>query len=252
MSNSRSRSRILSSSMPGILPRPAAARSHGFALLRHVAVPGAQEGSSFHLVHAAPDPMGVTGAQGELQAGLTHRAANAEGLRDRLAGVLLGSLLEVGRSEEVGRVLPPADGPLPPRSEGRVHLPGCSRAGSSEIPVPQPSRELHTGRGRRKPDQSLGAKGSDSGSTLSTSPSTPRTRTRVPVAIGSPRLRPRQSAPLTNTGPSGAIFPRASPIKPISPRWVETIRSREAIATVRPNPKKRKAAIVAPAISHGE
>src|SRR5256885_573764 len=116
MFSSRSRSRIRSSSTPGILPCPAASRSHRFALLRRVVVASPQECSSFHLVHPPPDPVGVAGVKGELQAGLTNRTANAEGLRDRLAGVLLGSLLEVGGSEEVGRGLPPADGPPPTRS----------------------------------------------------------------------------------------------------------------------------------------
>ena len=48
--------------------------------------------------------------------------------------------------------------------------------------------------------------------------------------------RPRHIAPFTYTGPSGASRPRASPTRPISPRWVATIRSRDCIATVSPNP----------------
>src|SRR5438132_4969244 len=149
--SSPSRSKIRWSFMSGILARPATTRSDGFSLLRRLAVAGPQEGPSFHLVHPAPDAVGIPRIQGELQATLTHRTANAEGLRDRLAGVLLGPLLEVGRSEEVGRVLPPADAPLPPRSEGRVHLPGCSRMARLEIPVAPSSRELHRLGERRRP-----------------------------------------------------------------------------------------------------
>jgi len=105
--------------------------------------------------------------------------------------------------------------------------------------------------GKRPWPSRVGRVGS-SGCTRRINPSTPRTRTLVPGAIGPFIVRPRHIAPLTNTGPSGLSSPRVSPTRPTSPTWVEAIRSRDCTATVRPNPQYRTAARVVNPISHGD
>src|SRR5262249_33828187 len=205
--------------MPGILAGVGEdgkeRRSDGLAVLQSLALTRPEHGPPLHLVETAPHAVRIPRGERELEARFPDRAPDAEGLGDGLARLLLAALLEVGGGEEVGGVLSPADRPLPPRLEDGVHLPRHSRMRPTEIPPSQSSSEFHRRRGCRREAQSLAGSDSASGSTLRTSPSTPRTRTFVPLAIGSPTLRPRHRAPFTKTGPSGAILPRASPTRPM-------------------------------------
>src|SRR5262245_8038967 len=112
-------------------------------MLRRVAVAPPQDRPALHLVQTTPHAVGVTGPERELEAGLADRAPDAQGLRDGLAGDLLRALLEVGRGEEEGRILPSADRSLPPGPCDRIHLPGHSGTAPAGIPRTALSRELH-------------------------------------------------------------------------------------------------------------
>src|SRR5688572_14752667 len=199
-----------------------------------------QDRASLRLVQASPDPVGFPRDQRVLETELPNGADGADALRDGLSGKLLLALLEVARGEVVRGVLAAARGESLPTGQPFVerHLPGCSQENGLGIPHSSRgsvrNRFSRTRRDRYAPACSEGPRGS--ASTCRISPSTPRTRIDVPASIGSPLVRPRQSAPLTNTGPSGASRPLASPTSPIRPRWVPTILSRDWIATVSANP----------------
>src|SRR5688572_17073078 len=96
----------------------------------------AEDLAAFELVQAAPDPVGLTDLEREVETDIPNRADAAERLRLGLPPVLLVALLEVVRGEEQGGVLAAAGGiELPPLHPVRVHPLGhadrSSRSGPS-------------------------------------------------------------------------------------------------------------------------
>src|SRR5919106_2264695 len=94
-------------------------RAHALAGAASGALPLAEDGLPLDLVQAAPDAVGLTVAQGVLEALRPNRAAGADGLGALLAGLLLLLALEVVRREELlgvlaaaRRVVLPADVPV--------------------------------------------------------------------------------------------------------------------------------------------
>ena len=144
--------------------------------------------------------------------------------------------------EEDRRVVPPAGREVPP-GRGRdvsIYSVYPRRRTRKACPVRRdPSRIRHrpaAGQSHRHRQVVLGVGPRAPASTRRIRPSTPRTRTRLPRVDG--RRSPGLATSRPSRGPArrapGARAPR--PTSPISPCCVSTIRSRDWIATVRPNP----------------
>src|SRR6266508_3278718 len=156
-----------------------------------------EELPSLQLVQPTPDAVALPDLEGVLKTLLPNRTAGAQRLCLGLPPLLLIALLEVVGGEEERGILTATGGvELPAPHPVDSH--GVGRDGPSLLRGPSLTVFV-SGRSGDSPCSTGGGSSPDpgSGSTRSTRPSTPRTRTRVPGGIGPSLLRPRHSVPFT-------------------------------------------------------